>query len=52
MVGSEACHIHGKTPKELIKLREDETERGGYFITNGIERIVRLLIMPKANFPM
>lgn len=49
MVGSERCHLHNKSPQELIAMKEDETERGGYFICNGNERIIRLLIMAKAN---
>eukprot|EP00392_Amoebophrya_sp_AT5.2_P001530 g1532.t1 len=49
MVGSKVCHLHGLSPKELVQAREDETERGGYFIMNGNERVIRLLIMPKAN---
>ncbi|KAL7517246.1 hypothetical protein ACHAWF_000116, partial [Thalassiosira exigua] len=49
MVGSRACHLAGKSPQELIKLREEATEFGGYFLVNGIERLVRLLQVPRAN---
>ncbi|GCB75911.1 hypothetical protein scyTo_0015394 [Scyliorhinus torazame] len=28
------------------------TEMGGYFIINGIEKIIRMLIMPRRNFPI
>ncbi|CAD7935226.1 unnamed protein product [Amoebophrya sp. A25] len=49
MVGSKVCHLSGLSPKDLVRAREDETERGGYFIMNGNERVIRLLIMPKAN---
>ena len=49
MVMSRACHLHGKSPAELIKCREEQTEFGGYFIVNGIERCVRLLQVPRAN---
>lgn len=27
-------------------------EMGGYFIINGIEKVIRLLIMPRRNFPI
>ncbi|CAD7924526.1 unnamed protein product [Amoebophrya sp. A120] len=49
MVGSKVCHLHNLSPAEMVKAREDETERGGYFVMNGNERVIRLLIMPKAN---
>uniref|UniRef100_A0A6I8SZL6 DNA-directed RNA polymerase subunit beta n=1 Tax=Xenopus tropicalis TaxID=8364 RepID=A0A6I8SZL6_XENTR len=28
------------------------TEMGGYFIINGIEKVIRMLIMPRRNFPI
>ena len=49
MVMSKACHLHGKSPGDLVKLKEEQTEFGGYFIVNGIERCVRLLQVPRAN---
>jgi len=52
MVRTLACNLQGLGPKELVKRREDFTEYGGYFIMNGIERVIRMLIMPRANFPM
>ena len=35
-----------------MRYHEDEQERGGYFIMNGNEKIVRMLIQQKANFPV
>mmetsp|Transcript_20716 Transcript_20716/g.39431 ORF Transcript_20716/g.39431 Transcript_20716/m.39431 type:complete len:1285 (-) Transcript_20716:129-3983(-) len=52
MVKSKACYLHGKSPQQLVELGEDQTECGGYFIVNGNERVVRMLIMPRANYPM
>jgi len=49
MVMSKACHLRGKSPSDLVKLREEQTEFGGYFIVSGIERCVRLLQVPRAN---
>mmetsp|Transcript_31069 Transcript_31069/g.56364 ORF Transcript_31069/g.56364 Transcript_31069/m.56364 type:complete len:1271 (+) Transcript_31069:150-3962(+) len=49
MTMSKACHLYEKSPNDLIKLKEEETEFGGYFIVNGIERCVRLLQVPRAN---
>lgn len=49
MVMSKKCHLHGKSPSDLIKCKEEQTEFGGYFIVSGIERCVRLLQVPRAN---
>ncbi len=35
--------------KELVQRGEEQNEMGGYFIINGNERLVRFLIVPKAN---
>jgi len=51
MVMSKACHLNGKTPENLVKLKEEQNEFGGYFIVNGIERCVRLLQIPRNNHP-
>lgn len=51
MVMSKACHLAGKTPDELMQLKEEQNEFGGYFIVNGIERCVRLLQVPRSNHP-
>mmetsp|Transcript_36270 Transcript_36270/g.6490 ORF Transcript_36270/g.6490 Transcript_36270/m.6490 type:complete len:136 (+) Transcript_36270:320-727(+) len=52
VVGSKFCSLYGMSPEDLIKHREDIQEIGGYFIVNGNEKIVRLLIVPKQNYPM
>ena len=52
MIGSKKCHLYRKTPAELVSMNEEASEFGGYFICNGIERIVRMLQMPRRNFPM
>lgn len=49
MVMSKACNLHGKSPSDLIKVKEEQTEFGGYFIVSGIERCVRLLQVPRSN---
>lgn len=43
MVGSARCRLRGRGPEEMVALREEASECGGYFIVNGIERIIRLL---------
>ena len=49
MIMSKACNLYGKSPSDLIKCKEEQTEFGGYFIVSGIERCVRLLQVPRAN---
>jgi DNA-directed RNA polymerase I subunit RPA2 len=51
MVMSTACHLRGRSPSELAKMREEHNEFGGYFLVNGIERCVRLLQIPRRNHP-
>lgn len=52
MVQSNLCHLSGMSPDELVNHREESDEFGGYFIVNGIEKLVRMLIVPRRNFPM
>ncbi|ORX56858.1 beta and beta-prime subunits of DNA dependent RNA-polymerase [Hesseltinella vesiculosa] len=49
MVRSNRCHLKGMFPKQLVEHHEDPDEAGGYFIVNGIEKLVRLLIVPRRN---
>jgi DNA-directed RNA polymerase I subunit RPA2 len=52
MVRSARCHLQGLGAAELVARKEDADELGGYFIVNGIERLVRLLIATRRNHPM
>jgi DNA-directed RNA polymerase I subunit RPA2 len=36
----------------MIEKHEDAEEFGGYFVSNGIERLIRLLIVPRRNYPI
>ena len=49
MVGSSSCHLAGQSPAQLVSNKEDPDERGGYFVINGNEKVVRLLVQAKAN---
>jgi DNA-directed RNA polymerase I subunit RPA2 len=51
MVNSIKCNLAGKSPKEFVEKHEDPEEFGGYFVSNGIERLIRLLIVPRRNHP-
>ena len=42
MVRSKYCNTYGLSEEELIKIGEDPTDRGGYFIINGSERVIIL----------
>ena len=52
MVLSDKCHLVNASRKELINSFEDEDEFGGYFIVNGNEKVVRMLLMARRNHPM
>ncbi|KER31008.1 hypothetical protein T265_02684 [Opisthorchis viverrini] len=52
MVLSRACNLSKLNRAEFPKHLEEEREIGGYFIVNGKERVLRLLIMTRRNFPL
>jgi len=52
MVGSNRCHLRGLSSQDLVAHHEEPNEMGGYFIINGNERLIRFLILAKANHAM
>lgn len=40
------------TPAQLVARKEHEQEWGGYFIVKGHERLVRMLLMSRRNYPI
>lgn len=50
MLKSQACHLRHMTMDELRAVGEEGTEFGGYFICNGNERIVRMLIVTRRHY--
>ncbi|KAI9732821.1 MAG: DNA-directed RNA polymerase I subunit RPA2 [Cirrosporium novae-zelandiae] len=52
LLKSNRCHLEKCTPAQLIEKKEETEELGGYFVVNGIEKIIRLLIVAKRNYPM
>jgi DNA-directed RNA polymerase I subunit RPA2 len=52
MVRSSHCHLEGLDGAELTALSEDPNEFGGYFILNGNEKIIRMLVLQKRNYPV
>lgn len=49
---SDRCHLKILSPKELIKKGEHAEEFGGYFVVKGYEKIIRMLIMTRRNYPI
>ncbi|KAK2584036.1 hypothetical protein KPH14_006488 [Odynerus spinipes] len=52
MVKSNKCHLNKMSPSELISHGEHEQEWGGYFIVKGHERLIRMLLMTRRNYPI
>jgi len=52
MVKSTRCHLEGLSSREMTSKGEEAEELGGYFIVNGIERLIRLLVVNRRNIPL
>lgn len=52
MLKSNRCHLERMSPDSLVAHKEESDELGGYFIVNGIEKIIRMLIVQRRNHPM
>ena len=52
MLKSKLCNLHEASPKEMVRRKEDAEELGGYFISNGNERIIRMLVAVRRNYPI
>ncbi|KAJ2781596.1 hypothetical protein H4R18_002780 [Coemansia javaensis] len=49
MVRTNRCNLQGMGPAELVRHHEEAEEMGGYFIINGNEKVMRLLIAQRRN---
>jgi DNA-directed RNA polymerase I subunit RPA2 len=49
MVKTGRCHLQHLNGEQLIARKEERTEQGGYFIINGLEKIMRMIILPRRN---
>jgi len=49
MINSIKCHLNNLHPNQKIELDEEESEGGGFFVVNGSEKLIRLIIVPKKN---
>ena len=52
MVKSRLCHLRHMDRAQLVGVKEESCEMGGYFICNGIERIIRMLIQQRRHYIM
>ncbi|XP_047106984.1 DNA-directed RNA polymerase I subunit RPA2 isoform X1 [Schistocerca piceifrons] len=52
MIKSDRCHLARLSPKELISRGEHAEEWGGYFVVKGHERLIRMLLMTRRNYPL
>ncbi|SCU84968.1 LANO_0C02938g1_1 [Lachancea nothofagi CBS 11611] len=52
MLQSNRCHLNNMSPYDLVQHKEESDELGGYFIVNGIEKLIRMLIVQRRNHPM
>ena len=52
MVKSNFCNLKGKSLDELIKLKEEFHDFGGYFIINGLEKLIRMITITRRNYPI
>ncbi|XP_026414248.1 DNA-directed RNA polymerase I subunit 2-like [Papaver somniferum] len=52
MLMSKRCNLRKANPAKLVSHKEEATEMGGYFILKGLERLMRIIIMQKRNFPL
>ncbi|XP_050544143.1 DNA-directed RNA polymerase I subunit RPA2 isoform X2 [Daktulosphaira vitifoliae] len=51
MLKSKLCHLSKMNPEQLVSKGEHQDEWGGYFVVKGKERLVRLLLGTRRNFP-
>jgi len=49
---SKACHLSGMSGAELVEAGEEEDCWGGFFVVKGHERLVRMLINTRKNYPV
>lgn len=52
MTRSNFCNLKDKDINETIKLKEDPYDFGGYFIVNGLEKLIRMIAIPRRNYPL
>jgi DNA-directed RNA polymerase I subunit RPA2 len=52
MLRSSLCHLENLAPRDLVNKGEHENEWGGYFVVKGQEKLIRMLLQTRRNFPI
>ncbi|KAL0861096.1 hypothetical protein ABMA27_009599 [Loxostege sticticalis] len=52
MLKSKMCHLADMSPEELVRHNEHADEWGGYFVIKGHERLARMLLATRRNYPV
>lgn len=52
MLMSDVCNLSTFSPQQLVEHGEHDSEWGGIFIIKGNEKIIRMLLMARRNFPV
>ncbi|XP_059618200.1 DNA-directed RNA polymerase I subunit RPA2 [Phlebotomus argentipes] len=52
MLQSNLCNLAKMTPAQLVKVGEHENEWGGYFVVKGNEKLIRMLLQTRKNYPI
>ena len=52
MMRTNRCHLENATPEQLVQHKEESEELGGYYIVNGNEKLIRMLVVGRRNYPM
>lgn len=52
MIRSLACNLVALTPKQMVERKEHESDWGGYFVIKGNEKLIRMLLMTRRNYPI
>ena len=52
MVKTDFCNLKGLDMHELIKHKEECNDFGAYFIINGIEKLIRMIVIQRRNYPL
>jgi DNA-directed RNA polymerase I subunit RPA2 len=52
MVRSKFCNLKNKSIDEIVELKEDVHDFGGYFIIHGIEKLIRMTLVSRRNYPI
>lgn len=49
---SKLCNIKNFSPSQLVKVGEQEDEWGGYFVVKGNQKLIRMLLQTRKNYPI